>query len=123
MKSTTKVLLCVCVLFVIYYTLPVIVASGKDVYYIYTGKCVDKYYKADTLSVSENNIEIKLRTSDSCIVLSRTDDDTWSATWDGEQILFVPRYIPQEQGEYIVWAVRQRPDESIMYTEICLREE
>lgn len=45
------------------------------------------------------------------------------ATWDGMDVQVIPRYVPSEVGEMIVWGVRYRTNGTIMYAETLLRKE
>ena len=119
MKPLTKVVTLLISLLVVLFVIYVVVTFYSDTISMVFGKYEDKFYRTTAVEIEPQEFTLEILDSDSRITVMTGG----KATWDGRDVQVIPRYVPSEVGEMIVWGVRYRTDGTIMYAETLLRKE
>lgn len=119
MKPLTKIITLLISLLVVSSAIYAVVTFYSDTISMALGKYEDKFYRTTAIVIEPQEFTLEILDSDSHITVMTGGE----ATWDGIDVQVIPRYIPSEVGEMIVWGVRYRTDGTIMYAETLLRKE
>lgn len=117
MKPLTKIITLLISLLVVSSAIYAVVTFYSDTISMALGRYEDKFYRTTATEIEPQ--EFTLEILDSRITVMTGG----KATWDGMDVQVIPRYVPSEVGEMIVWGVRYRTDGTIMYAETLLRKE
>ena len=119
MQLRTKfitLLMCLAIVVSVAYT---VVAFYSDTILMTFGRYEDKFYRTTAVEIEPQEFTLEISDSDSRIIVMPEG----KAVWDGSEVKVVPKYVPSEVGEMIVWGVRYRTDGTVMYAETLLRKE
>lgn len=119
MKPLTKIITLLISLLVVSSAIYAVVTFYSDTISMALGRYEDKFYRTTATEIEPQEFTLEILDSDSRITVMTGD----KATWDGMDVQVIPRYVPSEVGEMIVWGVRYRTDGTIMYAETLLRKE
>lgn len=119
MKPLTKIITLLISLLVVSSAIYAVVTFYSDTISMALGRYEDKFYRTTAIEIEPQEFTLEILDSDSRITVMTGD----KATWDGMDVQVIPRYIPSEVGEMIVWGVRYRTNGTIMYAETLLRKE
>ena len=96
-----------------------VVTFYSDTISMALGRYEDKFYRTTAIEIEPQEFTLEILDSDSRITVMTGG----KATWDGMDVQVIPRYVPSEVGEMIVWGVRYRTNGTIMYAETLLIKE
>lgn len=119
MKSLTKIITLLISLLVVSSAIYAVVTFYSDTISMALGRYEDKFYRTTAIEIEPQEFTLEILDSDSRITVMTG----CKATWDGMDVQVIPRYVPSEVGEMIVWGVRYRTNGTIMYAETLLRKE
>lgn len=119
MKPLTKIITLLISLLVVSSAIYAVVTFYSDTISMALGRYEDKFYRTTATEIEPQEFTLEILDSDSHITVMTRG----KATWNGIDVQVIPRYIPSEVGEMIVWGVRYRTDGTIMYAETLLRKE
>lgn len=119
MKPLTKIITLLISLLVVSSTIYAVVTFYSDTISMALGRYEDKFYRTTAIEIEPQEFTLEILDSDSRITVMTGGN----ATWDGIDVQVIPRYVPSEVGEMIVWGVRYRTNGTIMYAETLLRKE
>lgn len=119
MKPLTKIITLLISLLVVSSTIYAVVTFYSDTISMALGRYEDKFYRTTVIEIEPQEFTLEILDSDSRITVMTGG----KAAWDGIDVQVIPRYVPSEVGEMIVWGVRYRTNGTIMYAETLLRKE
>lgn len=119
MKPLTKIITLLISLLVVSSAIYAVVTFYSDTISMALGRYEDKFYRTTAIEIKPQEFTLEILDSDSRITVMTGG----KATWDGMDVQVIPRYVPSEVGEMIVWGVRYRTNGTIMYAETLLRKE
>ena len=119
MKPLTKIITLLISLLVVSSTIYAVVTFYSDTISMALGRYEDKFYRTTAIEIEPQEFTLEILDSDSRITVMTGG----KATGDGIDVQVIPRYVPSEVGEMIVWGVRYRTNGTIMYAETLLRKE
>lgn len=119
MKPLTKFITLLISLAVVTSVAYAVVTFYSDTILVVFGRYEDKFYRTTAVEIEPQEFTLEILDSDSRITVMPGG----RAIWDGSEVQVIPKYVPSEVGEMIVWGVRYRIDGTIMYAETLLRKE
>lgn len=119
MKPLTKIITLLISLLVVSSAIYAVVTFYSDTISMALGRYEDKFYRTTAIEIEPQEFTLEILDSDSRITVVTGG----KAIWDSMDVQVIPRYVPSEVGEMIVWGVRYRTNGTIMYAETLLRKE
>lgn len=102
MKPLTKIITLLISLLVVSSAIYAVVTFYSDTISMALGRYEDKFYRTTAIEIEPQEFTLEILDSDSRITVMTGG----KATWDGMDVQVIPRYVPSEVGEMIVWSGR-----------------